>query len=83
MQANAGWIKKVRAKVKACPACTGLDWARAFDPVGILVAPNTPHDHPELPGGMDGKAVLPVECVHCGYVALFSVEHFQKTSPWE
>jgi predicted nucleic-acid-binding Zn-ribbon protein len=40
-------------------------------------------DHPELEYGMDGKAVLPVTCQHCGYVATYSVKHLESVSPWE
>jgi len=32
---------------------------------------------------MDGKAVLPVTCKHCGFVATFSTEHLENISPWE
>jgi hypothetical protein len=54
-----------------------------LEPILMLVAPGTPVGHPELGGGMDGKAVLPVTCPYCAYVATYSVEHLENLSPWE
>ena len=77
------WLKRIARFTPSCPACGQPDWVPTIpEPPRLLLDPNSPTGHPELPGGFDGKAVLPVTCKHCGYVATYSIEHLQKASPW-
>lgn len=78
------WLKRIRGQATRCPSCTRMDWMCGdLEPVALLMRPNSPSHHPELKYGADAKAVLPVTCKYCGYVATYSVEHLEGLSPWE
>lgn len=80
--ARYAWLDRIRRQQPTCIACGGLDWAPTYiEPERYLIAAGTPFGHPELEGGMDAKAVLPVTCKHCGYVATYSVQHLQDAAP--
>ena len=69
--------------MRTCPACGDADWAGGdFGPKLMLVAPDSPRDHPELKHGMDGVVVYPSVCGRCGFTALFSVERMDDRDPW-
>jgi hypothetical protein len=51
--------------------------------MALLLNPDSPIGHPELGHNFDGKPVLPVTCQHCGFVAIYSVQHLENVSPWE
>lgn len=78
------WLTRIQTLCPNCPSCRAPNWVPGGpEPVQLLISPNTPMDHPELKYGMDGKAVLPVTCHRCGYVATYSIEHLENISPWE
>ena len=82
--ARYAWLKYIKEKQPSCLACGSYDWVPTIlEPVRLLLDPHSPIGHPELQGGFEGKAVLPVTCKHCGYVATYSVQHLDNLSPWE
>jgi hypothetical protein len=79
------WINRIRQRTKRCPSCHEPNWIAtgANEPMALLLNPDSPIGHPELGHNFDGKPVLPVTCQHCGFVAIYSVQHLENVSPWE
>jgi ribosomal protein S27AE len=81
---TVSWHRRLRETARPnCPSCGAYDWLGSkFEPARIITSPGTPYDHPELPYGVEGIAVLPVTCPKCGFVAFYSVQHFETLDPW-
>lgn len=79
------WMKRIRQRAKRCPSCREPNWIAlaADEPTVLLLNPDSPIGHEELDHNFDGKAVVPVTCQHCGFVATYSVQHLQNVSPWD
>jgi hypothetical protein len=83
--AQLAWIKRIRQRTRRCPSCPAATWiaAGANEPTAQLLDPDSPIGHPEHRHSFDGKLVVPVTCQHCGFVAIYSVQHLESVSPWE
>jgi hypothetical protein len=77
------WHREVSRRVRACPSCNETEWTGSeFGRLVVVRTPNSPTDHPELEHGVDGLAVLPLTCVHCGFVALYALDSLRSSSSW-
>jgi predicted nucleic-acid-binding Zn-ribbon protein len=83
-QVRLEWLRRVQRLAGRCPSCRQAEWITdSLEPVLLLPRAGSPQGHPELEHGMDALSELPVTCRHCGYVAMYSVEHLRNVSPWE